>query len=873
MRALRTCNPWGRKPNPRTIPLLSRWVFAAYLLGLPILGWSGGSGLNVLVVVNQNSTNSVRLGNAYCEIRSVPPNNLLRMTGWSGSTQTWSLAEFEMHLKSPLLQHIARHNLSNQIQYVLLSMEIPYRVRSQDNENSTTSALFYGFKTNTTVTQPGVPQTCSRPPAAESSYGFSEAAWPGGAPTNATAGESFLAMMLTGRSYEQAYSTLVRGAAADQSHPTNLVWLAKTSDAARNVRYLDFDNAAFEARVWGDNAIVITNSDSTSTTGLRGLSTGLFSFSLPDNAFVPGGLADSLTSFSGAIFEHASGTILSFLEGGAAATYGTVVEPCNVPAKFPNPLVYFYQDRGFNAAEAYYLSLGMPFQGLLLGEPLSAPFARVGSPGKLTYTNGLEMTDGAVLSGITPLSFTFYSPNLGTPLGAVDLFVDGTLTTNLATVQPQAGNVLNVTIGSSQIGYTVPPNATLQSLSQGVAAAINTRTNTTGIHAVSIGDRVLLRSSSPEKSGASPLLQVSVAQGTAARTTTYARAAQAVFVSSPASGFFGMAASNSPVAGDWLSLQFVLTNGQQVVVGITNTLFSTFMSDFVRLLITKVNATPELQGPNGVVAGDLYPYAEDRAAYFAVRARSPGWEAAQIQIKFEGSPGLLILAEGDRLIDNKWDLVPRNHLYLGAGSALLGATLNLDTSALPDGWHELTGVAYEGTSVRTQTRVTRKVRVKNTALEATLRFVGNPQNAPGDTPAEFEITANTNNVARIELFSTGGLVQTATNQSHVRLSVNPAVLGVGEHPFYALVTRADGARYRTETLRVRIVAGVRLSISGPPWLLTWNAEPGRTYQVLASTNLVNFKVAASVTTSNTLGQWLSPEAPVNAVFYRLNLPP
>ena len=31
--------------------------------------WAGGSGLNVIVVVNQNSTNSVQLGNDYCEQR------------------------------------------------------------------------------------------------------------------------------------------------------------------------------------------------------------------------------------------------------------------------------------------------------------------------------------------------------------------------------------------------------------------------------------------------------------------------------------------------------------------------------------------------------------------------------------------------------------------------------------------------------------------------------------------------------------------------------------------------------------------------------------------------------------------------------------
>ena len=46
--------------------------------------WAGGSGVNVIVVVNQNSTNSVQLGNAYCEQRGVPPQNVFRMTNWAG---------------------------------------------------------------------------------------------------------------------------------------------------------------------------------------------------------------------------------------------------------------------------------------------------------------------------------------------------------------------------------------------------------------------------------------------------------------------------------------------------------------------------------------------------------------------------------------------------------------------------------------------------------------------------------------------------------------------------------------------------------------------------------------------------------------------
>ncbi len=89
---------------------------------------AGESGLNVIVVVNQNSSNSVQLGNDYCERRGVPPQNLFRMTGWTGGAINWQQSDFESYLLNPLLAMISSRGLTNQAEIVLLSMDIPYRV-------------------------------------------------------------------------------------------------------------------------------------------------------------------------------------------------------------------------------------------------------------------------------------------------------------------------------------------------------------------------------------------------------------------------------------------------------------------------------------------------------------------------------------------------------------------------------------------------------------------------------------------------------------------------------------------------------------------------------------------------------------------------
>src|SRR6516225_5488074 len=89
--------------------------------------WAGGSGLNVLVVVNQNSTNSVQLGNYYCERRHVPPQNYLRIN-WPGGNVDWNSNDFKTYLLNPILGAVTSRQLTNQIDYVVLSMDIPYRV-------------------------------------------------------------------------------------------------------------------------------------------------------------------------------------------------------------------------------------------------------------------------------------------------------------------------------------------------------------------------------------------------------------------------------------------------------------------------------------------------------------------------------------------------------------------------------------------------------------------------------------------------------------------------------------------------------------------------------------------------------------------------
>jgi uncharacterized protein (TIGR03790 family) len=831
--------------------------------------WAGGSGLNVAVVINQNSTNSIQLANAYCEQRCVPPQNVLRLTNqWSGGSVSCTLDEFQNELCGPLLDMLQRRNLTNQIQFVLLSMDLPYQVYGTNGLNSTTSALFYGFKPDT-VPPPGLPTSCSLPDDSSNSYAFSELpfceAAPDTAPTN-----SFLAVMLTdSNGLADAELILDRGVASDSSFPTLTVYLAKTDDPARNVRYYEFDNAIFDTRIRGDYSMLRTNTDSTSFTNLLGLETGLTDFGVPTNAYVPGAMADNLTSFGGYLLVNSGQTpLLAFLDAGAAGSYGTVVEPCNYLQKFPNPLDYFYQARGFSLAEAYYQSIQNPYQGVMVGEPLSAPFALRGE--------GMwdQLPAGTVvLSGRTNLQLEFSSAATNLPLNQVDLFVDGTWFETITNLPPAPSDVVSVLLNGFSNSYVVPGQATIASVASGLADVLNSASNSTLVSATAWGDRIELQSLATNLPGASVTLNVSTTNATGS-PATFLTPALPSFLDSVATGYHNLLVSNAPAVGDWLQLVVTKTNGNNVTVTVTNLTTNATIGWFLLVLLGEIDDTAALQSSDGVYADDLDDESSYGFADFNLYAQSPGWAAAGIQVTLNASSDLVVQTPATSLLqDNLSDLKPRNHLYVASGGLSLPVNWTLDTTQLQDGYHELTAVAYEGTSVGTQTFVSKNVLIQNSGLSASLNTLFGGANTDIGATLQFSVTANTNNVTAIELFSTGGLLGSASNQATAFFSVAGTNLGLGLHPFYAIVTDAAGNQYRTATTWIRLIGPeppFAISVGYPPVTLGWSATAGRSYEVLMATNLLGpFQIDATLTPSNSAGAWVDTNASVAERFYRI----
>jgi hypothetical protein len=570
--------------------------------------------------------------------------------------------------------------------------------------------------------------------------------------------------------------------------------------------------------------------------------------------------------------------LLAFINANASGSYGTVVEPCNYLEKFPAPQNYFYQARGFSLAECYYQSVANPYQGLVVGEPLSAPFAR---PAVGSWNN---VPLNARLSGVTNLSLSIAGSDVQHPVQQINLFLDGTFLQAVTNIAPSVNNILYVTLNGSPTNYIIPAGATIKSVTSNLTVRLSGTAymNATKVHAITHGDRIELQSFDSTKLGQQVSVSLSNSVGTAAALTTFLSANRPNFIDSPARGSRSYSVTNVPQVGSFLELDVIKTNGQTVVVSLTNNTIGVTIAQFASAFFNAVNTSLNLQGGDGVSVENVLMHEDfafafgpdDHSGDFDIRPRSPAWPASQVKVRVRGGLNLTGAPSTTNALDaNLTDLEPRFHIYVTAGLTNLPLTVAFNTTGLPDGYHELTAVAYEGSHVRTQKRISQNVLIQNSSLSATFSLAAGGTNSFVGATLQFSVVANTNNVSKIELFSTGGSLGSVLGQSNALFNVAGTNLGIGLHPFYAVVTTATGKQYRTEMKWIRLFATeppFPVSISAVPFKLTWPATPGKTYDILSSTNLsIPFQVRDSVTVPNALGQWTETNAAAMQRFYRV----
>ncbi|MGX2038851.1 TIGR03790 family protein [Methylocaldum sp. MU1018] len=319
--------------------------------GRRLLSWETLGPRELAVIVNEADPSSIAIGGYYQKRRSIPDENVIRVSFPPGSDNL-PRAQFES------VKQTVDKLTPSRVQAYALAWMAPYRVDCM----SMTSAFAFGFDQAYCSTKCGETKpseyfhSASRAPYRD--YGIRPA------------------MMLAGRTVQDVRHLIDRGVASDHTYPAGTGYLVNTSDRHRTVRAATFDETIDKLGA----AIRLRRVEADFISDKRDV---LFYFTgrakVPDLdtlSFVPGAMADHLTSFGGRLTESAQMSSVRWLEAGATASYGTMAEPCNITSKFPYPAVAIWHYlEGDTVLEAYWKSVARPGEGVFIGEPLAAPFA------------------------------------------------------------------------------------------------------------------------------------------------------------------------------------------------------------------------------------------------------------------------------------------------------------------------------------------------------------------------------------------------------------------------------------------------------------------------------------------------------------------
>ncbi len=303
------------------------------------------------IIVNDADPLSIKIAHYYQQKRKIPKQNIIHIR----FNPMYKILPVDTFLQ--LKEKVDKLTPDN-VQAYALTWMLPYRVGCM----SITTAFAAGF--NDFFCAKGCKKTSLSPYFnSESTQPFTNYKW---RPTMALAGETF----------EDVKQLIDRGVASDYSQPTGTAYLLKTSDKDRSARAVlhplvtEAFNGLWEVESLEQDYISDKQDVMFYFTGKIRIQ------NINTNHFLPGAVADHLTSTGGVLLGGTQMSSIEWLKAGATGSYGAVIEPCNFVQKFPNPgIMMYYYIRGNSLIEAYWKSVAWPGQGIFIGEPLAKPFA------------------------------------------------------------------------------------------------------------------------------------------------------------------------------------------------------------------------------------------------------------------------------------------------------------------------------------------------------------------------------------------------------------------------------------------------------------------------------------------------------------------
>jgi uncharacterized protein (TIGR03790 family) len=402
---------------------------------------------HVVVLARADSPDSLRIANAYVEARRIPADHLILLP-YKGSPHHCKWEEFERDILKPTRKAIEERKLDKSVHVWATTLGIPWRI----DGNGLSGVIHFG-KVIAPMKAPMLG------PAGFTETNRYAGVWLSIDAFNSLAHKDHrpLHMHLAAGNVDATLAMIKRSAATDGTFPDGTVYLcdgagpraSRKGSIGQATRFLKALGAKIEHR---------SDSQFTGRTDVVGLFTGDIRFPTTENTFLPGALADHLTS-TGGVLDGTGGQMMctAFLDAGCSASYGAVVEPYNYPTKFPSAMVHAAYRAGFTAVESYWMSVAWPEQGIFVGDPLARPFGK--PPTLVVESPAIEQT----IADEIPLRVKA-STGKGSGVAGIEVRIDGTVVANLGQQRLPAEASMTLQLGEKKYRSAATAPTVLASL-------------------------------------------------------------------------------------------------------------------------------------------------------------------------------------------------------------------------------------------------------------------------------------------------------------------------------------------------------------------------------------------------------------------------
>jgi uncharacterized protein (TIGR03790 family) len=348
---------------------------------------------NILLVINDASPDSVRVGEYYAQKRAIPKDHLVRVG--TKTTESIERADYERTIEAPIAAAIVQRKLHDRILYIVLTKGMPLMIRGTQGKQGVTASVDSEL---TLLYRRMVGQPFSLLGTLANPYYLGDGLLATAKPFTHFTADIYLVTRLDGFTVDDVIGLIDRAASPSRDgkivldergtlfDPGGDKWLV---EAAERLRRTAADRVLLE--------------DTKAVASYGGPVLGYYSWGSNDPAnhlrqfglkFVPGALAAMFVSTDGRTFVEPAAAWIPGEPNGRSVGSGTqslagdlirdgvtgvaahVTEPYLDATIRPQILFPVYL-QGFNLAESFYMAMPyLSWQSIVVGDPLCAPFAR-----------------------------------------------------------------------------------------------------------------------------------------------------------------------------------------------------------------------------------------------------------------------------------------------------------------------------------------------------------------------------------------------------------------------------------------------------------------------------------------------------------------